>query len=190
MRKSCLETLIDSTEKQIQDALRPYEVEVKLLKQIPGINQTAAATVIAEIGTDMNQFPNEKHLTSWAGMAPGNNESAGKKKNTKINPGNKYLKVILIQSALAAVKNKQTYYSAFFKRLLIRVGSKKALVAVGRKILATAYFVIGGHLKYEELGATFLDERSHERKVSYYKRQLESLGKNVMLSDAEKTIAA
>lgn len=185
-----LERLIAALEEKIRENLKSYEVEVNLLKTIPGVNDTAAAVIIAEIGTDMTQFPSEKHITSWAGMAPGNNESAGKKKNTKINPGNNYLKAILVQSAWVAVKKKETYYGSAFKRLFIRIGSKKSIIAIGRKMLTAIYFVLGKGVPYKELGSNFLDGKNHERKVNYYKKQLENLGKNVIVTNQENIVPA
>lgn len=178
-----VEALIAGVENQIQDALKPYEVEINLLKTIPGVSNVSAATIIAEVGVDMTQFPDEKHLTSWAGVAPGNNESAGKKKSARINPGNKYLKIILLQASLAAVKNKGTYYSSLFKRLLIRIGSKKALIAVSRKILTAVYFVISKSTDFQELGADFLDSKTLDRKINYHKKQLENLEKSLSIFD-------
>lgn len=185
-----LEVIISDLENQVQEAIKPYQEQVNLLKTIPGIGDIAVATIIAEVGVDMNQFPTAKHLTSWAGIAPGNNESAGKKKSARINPGNNHLKRILIQSALAAIKNKATYYNAAFRRLIPRTGAKKAVVAIGRKILTAVYFVIGKNVPYKELGANFLDAKTYDRKVNYHKKQLENLGKNVILSNLENTIPA
>jgi len=185
-----LEALIVDIENQITTYLEQYEREVNLLKTIPGIGNTSVATIIAEIGINMNQFPTAQHLTSWAGVAPGNNESAGKQKSTRINPGNRHLKIILIQVALAAIKDKDSYYYASYKKLAFRIGHKKALVAIARKILTVAYFVMGQMQPYKELGAHFLDDKTRDKKVSYHKKQLESLGKNVVLTNLENTISA
>jgi len=185
-----LEALILDVENEITTHLNQYEREVNLLKTIPGIGDASVATIIAEIGINMNQFPTAKHLTSWAGVAPGNNESAGKQKSTRINPGNKHLKIILIQVALAAIKDKDSYYHASYKRLALRIGHKKALVAIARKILVAAYFVIDQTQPYKELGANFLDDKTRDRKVNYYKKQLEILGQNVVLVNSENTISA
>lgn len=180
---------ITEIEKLIDNALKDYESEIKLLKTIPGISDTSAAVILAEMGNDTSQFPSANHLTSWAGMTPGHKESAGKKKSTKINPGNNFLKIILIQTALAAVKSKNTFYQAKYKNLIIRKGHKKAIIAIGRKILALIYHVLDARESYEELGAEYLDKRLTEKKIAYYKKQLEALEKNVNLTDAKIAIA-
>lgn len=180
-----LELLINTIEQHISTTLKSYEAEVKLLKTIPGIANAGVATLIGEIGVDMKQFHSEKHLTSWAGLAPGNNESAGKKKSTKINPGNRHLKPILVQCAWTAVRYKETYYNAVFQRLRLRLGAKKAIIAVARKMLTAAYFILLNNTDYRELGANFFDAKSRDKKIDYYKKQLEKLGKNVLLINTE-----
>lgn len=169
-----LDHLINCVEAKIQESLEEYAQNVELLKTIPGVSDNSVATIIAEIGVNMEQFPKAKNLTSWAGMAPGNNESAGIKKSSRINPGNRYLKIILLQVALAAVKTKNTFYNANFNRLRIKTGAKKALVAIGRKILTSAYYILKQRVPYNEIGA-FLDPKTHARKVLYHITQLEKL---------------
>lgn len=186
-----LEHLIKEVEEQIQSHLLQYETEVELLKAIPGISDTAAAVIIAEIGTNMAQFPTEHHLTSWAGLAPGNHESAGKKKNARINKGNAYLKRVLLQVAWVAVKQKNTYWHAAFRALLARRGQKKALIAIGRKILVTIYHIITNKIFYKELGSSYIDEKLHSKRLKYHQKQLECLGYNVAISaKTEMPIAA
>lgn len=185
-----IESLIDTIEQQISDTLTSYEAEVKLLKTIPGIGNAGVATLIGEIGVNMDQFHSEKHLTSWAGLAPGNNESAGKKKSTRINPGNSYLKPMLVQCAWTAVKYKDTYYSALFQRLRLRLGAKKAIIAVARKMLAAAYFILRDNTDYRELGANFFDAKTRDKKINYYTKQLEKLGKSVSLTNTETATVA
>jgi transposase len=185
-----LESLIHTVEQQIGNTLKSYEAEVSRLKTIPGIASAGVATLVAEIGVDMNQFHSEKHLASWAGLAPGNNESAGKKKSVKINPGNTYLKPMLVQCAWTAVKYKETFYNALFQRLRLRLGAKKAIIAVARKILTTAYFVLLNNTDYRELGANFIDAKSRDKKINYYKKQLENLGKSVLLTNSETATTA
>ncbi len=170
-----LENAIKEIDAEIDQELSPYAEKIELLKTIPGVGDTAAATIIAEIGTNMDQFPTSQNLTSWAGMAPGNNESAGKNKNSRINPGNKYLKVTLLQSAWAAIRQKDTFWRATYNRKAPRIGKKKAAVAIGRKMLVVAYHILKENVPYHELGAEFGDKRLRLKRIEYHSKQLEQL---------------
>ena len=121
-----MEDIIENLQERIDELLRSYQEEYELLQTIPGVKEKAAAAIIAEIGTNMEQFPSENHLCSWAGIAPGNNESAGKKKSSKITKGSKALKNTLVQSAWAASRTKDTYLSSKYKSLVGRRGKKEA----------------------------------------------------------------
>ena len=137
-----LETAIAEYDQRIEEQIRPFVEYVPLLDTIPGINQTAAFAIIAEIGANMDQFPNEHHLSSWAGMCPGNNESAGKHRSGKTRHGSKWLRSLLVEIAWAAARTKGTYFSAQFKRLASRRGKKRALIAVAHSILIVIYHVM------------------------------------------------
>ena len=137
----------------------------------------------------MDQFPTEDHLCSWAGIAPGNNESAGKKKSGKITKGSKALKNILVQSAWAASKTKDTYLSSKYKSLVGRRGKKRALIAVAHKILQIAYFIIKDKQPYKELGGNHLELRKEQTIVKGLKKRFEKLGYNIKIQKEEVKVA-
>ena len=131
---------ISDIDSMINSLVEPYDNAVKLLCTIPGVDRNSAITIISEIGTDMTQFSNSKRLCCWAGLTPGNNESAGKKKSVRITRAGVYLKPALVQVAHAAVKsNKSPYYKAKYERIMKRRGKKRAIIAISRMILTAAY---------------------------------------------------
>jgi transposase len=158
-----------------------HEVEeaVKLLQTIPGIGQSVAQTVVAEIGARMGQFPSDAHLSSWAGMCPGNNESAGKRRSGKTTKGSPYLRAALVQAGWAASCTKQTYLSSQYHRLYKRSGRKKALVAVGHSLLVIIYHVLKNKAGYEELGGNYFDTLQVDRQRKRLIEKLKSLGVTV-----------
>ena len=134
---------ISDIDSMIDSLVEPYENAVQLLCTIPGIDRSSAITIISEIGTDMTQFSNSKRLCCWAGLTPGNNESAGKKKSVRITRAGVYLKPALVQAAHAAVKsNKSPYYKAKYERIMKRRGKKRAIIAVARMILTAVYHML------------------------------------------------
>ena len=134
---------ISDIDSMIDSLVEPYENAVQLLCTIPGIDRSSAIIIISEIGTDMTQFSNSKRLCCWAGLTPGNNESAGKKKSVRITRAGVYLKPVLVQVAHAAVKsNKSPYYKAKYERIMKRRGKKRALIAVARMILTAVYHML------------------------------------------------
>ncbi len=167
---------------EIERVIAPFSEKVELLDTIPGVNRRVAETIIAEIGADMSQFPTHRHLASWAGMCPGNDESAGKRRSGRTRKGSKWLRSALIEAARAASRSKGTYLSAQYARLRGRRGSKKAAVAVGHSILVIAYHILEREVPYEELGEDHLDQRrSNEAYTKRLVRQLERLGHQVAL---------
>ncbi len=148
---------------------------MELLQTIPGVGKDAAAGILAEIGSNMDQFPNERHLASWAGRSPGNNESAGKK-SSRIRHGDKYLKVLLVQCAWAATRTKNTYLRSKYESLVVRRGKKRALIAVGHKILIAAYFILKDQVPYQDLGAGFLDNKRKTNQIQHHLKRLKELG--------------
>jgi transposase len=152
-----------------------------ILDAIPGIGLRVAETILAELGTDMSRFPSAAHASSWAGLAPGQHESAGKRKSTRIRDGNKYLRSALIQAAWAAVKQPDTFLSAFYRRLAARRGKKKAIVALAHKILVLIYTLLSTGQVYQERGAAALDERQKDRIVHRLERRIAQLGYTVHL---------
>ena len=176
-----LEGMVEEYEQRIDEQVRPFFELIPLLDTIPGINKTAAAAVIAEIGADMSQFPDEHHLSSWAGMCPGNNESAGKHRSGKTRHGSKWLRSTLVEIAWAASRTKGSYFRAQYRRLAPRRGKKRALVAVGHSILTVVYHVIKNKVPYNELGEDFFDKTNSDRLKKHYAKRLESLGYEVIL---------
>ena len=149
------------------------------LDAIPGVNQTTIENVIAEIGVDMHHFPTAGHLASWAGMCPGNEESAGKRKRTKTTKGNRWLRRALSEAAWAASHTKDTYLSAQYRRLAGRRGKKRALVALGHTLLIIIYHVIAHRCDYKELGADYFLRLEPERIKRYLVKRLQQLGYDV-----------
>lgn len=152
-----------------------------IMDAIPGIGIRVTEIVLAELGTDMSRFPSSGHLSSWAGLAPGQQESAGKRKNTRIRDGNKYLRSALIQAAWAAVKQPGTFLSAFYHRLAGRRGKKKAIIALAHKILVIIYTLLRTGQVYQERGATALDEQQKDRIIHRLERRIAQLGYKVHL---------
>jgi transposase len=175
------EQIIFKLQEQIDKQLKENELmlDAELLATIPGVGKDGAAYIIAEIGNNMDQFPSEQHLASWAGMSPGSNESAGKKKSTRITHGDKYLKVLLVQFAWAATRTKGTYLRSKYDSLVGRRGKKRALIAVGHKILVAAYFILKDKVAYKELGAEYLQELKKGKQIKRHIQLLKELGVDI-----------
>ena len=175
------ELLIKELDKQIDNQLKENEMvlDAELLSTIPGVDKEAAAYILSEIGNDMERFPDEQHLASWAGLSPGNNESAGKKKSSRTTHGDKWLKAMIVQCAWAATRTKGTYLRSKYDSLAGRRGKKRALVAVGHKIIIATYFILKNKESYKELGGNFLDKRNREKQIKRHLRQLRDLGVDV-----------
>jgi hypothetical protein len=156
---------------------------------IPGIGSRVAETIVAELGTDMSRFPTGAHASSWAGLAPGQHESAGKRKTTRIRHGNRYLRSALLQAAWAAVKQSDTFLAAFYRRLAARRGKKKAIIALAHKILVLVYTLLKTGQVYQERGAAALDERQKDRIVHRLERRIAQLGYKVHLEPVTATAA-
>lgn len=167
---------IDCIEKRIDKYLNSMRSDVELLLTIPGVSVQITAGILAEIGNDMTAFPSAKHLASWAGMCPGNNESAGKKYSSKITHGNKYLKTTLVEAAWAASHSKDCLMAAKHKTIAARRGGKKANIAIGHKILTAAYFVLRDKTPY--LLSTqnkAIEEQRRLKRIQRLERQLADL---------------
>ena len=178
---SHLEELIARLGARIEEALAPFAQAQERLQTIPGVSQRVAETVLAEVGTNMDQFPSAEHLASWAGMSSGNNESAGKRRSGRTTKGNRWLKRILVQAAWAASHTKGTYLAGQYHRLAKRRGKKRALVAVGHTLLVIIYHVLKRGTTYQELGPNFLDRLEPERLTRQLVKRLEALGHKVTL---------
>jgi transposase len=147
-----LEDSVAAFDARIEAALSPFHDIVERLKEVPGLGATAIETVIAEIGIDMSQFPSAGHLLSWAGFVPRLDESAGKRRSTRIKKGAPWLKLVLLQSAWGAARKKNSYLQAQFLRLKARRGAKKAAIAVAASILTTVYHMLRDGTYYQDLG--------------------------------------
>ena len=158
-----------------------FNQAIALLDTIPGVNQRTAEVIVAELGTDMSRFPTVKHATAWAGLAPGNNQSAGKRYSGKTRDGNQALQAALSEAAWAATRTKDTYLSAQYRRLAARRGKKRAIVAVAHSILVSVYYMLSRHEPYRELGADYFDERKKTSVVNHLLKRLEKLGFAVAL---------
>ena len=168
-------------EQHIQEKLQPYATQLALLQEIPGVDWTLAAVIIAELGVDMKVFGNVPQLASWAGICPGSNESAGKRKSSRIPQGNVYLKTALVEAANAAARAKGTYLRDKFFRLKARRGYKRATVAVAHKILVAIYHMFSHHVSYKELGDLYLDHLNKHHLTRNLVHRLERLGYTVTL---------
>jgi transposase len=172
---------------ELEQSADPFVAEAaKLLDTIPGVAEQVAQTIISEIGVDMSRFPSDRHLSSWAGMCPGNNESAGKRRSGKTTKGSRYLRSALVQAAWAASHTKGTYLSAQYHRLVKRMGKKKALIAVGHSILVIVYYVLARRVSYQELGGDYFDRHQDlEAQRARLIRKLESLGVKVTVESLQ-----
>ncbi len=171
-----LDSSIGQLEAQARAAIEPFRHRVEQLKTIPGISDTAAHVLLAEIGTDMNVFPSSSHLLSWAGMCPRSDESAGKRRSTRLRHGAPWLKATLIQIAWAATRRKDSYFRALFHRLKARRGPKKAIVAVAASILTTVYHLLRDGTVYQDLGPGHFDGTNRDRAAKSLVRRLQALG--------------
>ena len=180
-----LEALVAEFGKRITEKLAPFAQEMELLKTIPGIHERTAQVLLAEIGPDLTPFPTAAHLASWAGVCPGNNESAGKRRSGRTRKGNQWLRSALIQMAWAASRTKNTYLSVHFQRLSARRGAKRAAVAVSHSLLVIIYNVLTRRTPYQDLGADYLDRRNEERLTRRLIARLERLGHKVAIEPRE-----
>jgi transposase len=168
-------------DKRIEEKLEPYRDLHRLLIEIPGVDWVVAAVIIAELGVDMSVFVSTYHLASWAGVCPGNNESAGKRKTGRTRKGNVHLRTMLVQAAIAGSRNKGTYLRDKFYRLKARRGGKRAALAIAHKILVATYHILSTGVAYKDLGDVYLDQLSERRVTNNLVRRLERLGYDVKL---------
>ena len=176
-----LETLIAQLDAQVAERLRPFDEVIARMDEIPGVGRRTAEVILAEIGLDMGRFPTDKHLSSWSGMCPGNHESAGKRKSGKTRKGSPWLRSALVEAAHAAARKKGSYLSSLSHRLAARRGKKKATVAVGHSLLVIIYHLLQEGTHYQDLGASYYDERDREAATRRAVRRLERLGYQVTL---------
>ncbi len=185
-----LDETIARFDEQVREACVPFEEAVELLDTIPGISRQSAETIVSEMGSDMSRFQDANHLAAWAGVAPGNNESAGKRYSGKTRKGNKVLRTSLVQAAHAAVRVKDTYLAAQYRRLAGRRGKKKAIGAVAHSILVISYYMLLRKVPYHETGADFFDRLNSEATAQRLVKRLQQLGYAVEVSLPPVSVAA
>lgn len=166
---------------EAQCAPLTWQAAIDLLDTAPGVDQKLAQQVLAEMGIDMKQFPTAGHFAAWAGLAPGNRQSGRKRYNARLSDGNQTLRTILVQGAWAAVRTKDTYLSALYRRLSARRGKKRAIVAVAHSMAVSFYHMLARHEPYHELGADYFDQRSKGVKTDWLLKQFHKLGYSVSL---------
>lgn len=179
-----LASRIASMDDIIDEYMSDYGTAIEMLEQIPGVGKRSAEIILAEIGLDMERFPTSAHLASWAGVSPGNNESAGKRKSGKSTKGNKILKSTLAQSAKTAAKNKNSFFHAQYQRISIRRGKNRATIAVAHSILISIYHMLKDGMEFVDLGADYYNQFNTEKKANSYIKKLESLGYAVAIEKA------
>jgi transposase len=185
-----LDEAIDRVSAEVAERVQPFDAEIMRLDAVPGVGRRTAEALVAEIGIDMTRFPSPAHLASWAGMCPGNHESAGKQQGGKSRSGNKWLKAALVEAAQAVARTRGTYLAAQFRRLAARRGKQKASVAVGHSLLVIAYHLLAHGHEYDDLGANYFDERDRQLVQRRLVRRLEGLGYRVQLEPLVATTPA
>jgi transposase len=171
-----LETAVAAIEARIGDALGPFRAAVSLLTTMPGLSETTARVLIAEIGTDMTRFPSVGHLISWAGFCPRLDESAGKRRSTRTRQSARWLKPTLVNAAWAATRKRDSYLRAQFLRIKSRRGAKKAILAVASSMLTAAYFMLRDGVEYHDLGPRYFADRDKEQLTKRLLQRLRDLG--------------
>lgn len=179
-----LESEIKEVDGRLGAALEPFRVAAERLSTMPGISLVAAEVIVAEIGTDMARFPTSAHLVSWAGLCPRNDESAGKRRSTRVRPGAPWLKTTLVQAAWAASRTRGSYFRAQFSRIKSRRGPKKAILAVAASMLTSAYHMLRDGVDYKDLGADHFDRCDRDKTAQRLVRRLEELGLHVEVRSA------
>ncbi len=176
-----LDAELADMDQKTEAAMESHQDLIERLCTIPGVDKTTARTLIAELGTDMSQFPDAAHAASWAGLCPGNAESAGKRFSGRTRKGDRYLRRILVQSAWAAARTKDCFFAALFHRIAHRHGMKKAVVAVAHRLLTVAYLLIRDGGVYAERGGDYFDRRNPARTAKKLTKRLEQIGFAVVL---------
>jgi transposase len=176
-----LEEAIERLSAEVEGVIAPFSRQVELLDTIPGVDRRGAEVIVAEVGVDMGRFPADAHLASWAGMCPGNNESAGKHRSGGTRKGSKWLRTALVEAGNSAARTKDTYLRALYQRIKSRQGHKKAVVALGHSILVAAYHILSQGVPYAELGGDYFQKRDTDAHIRRLVGQLERLGHKVTL---------
>ena len=168
---------IKNLDDEIDNFMKPEEKQATaVIEDVTGIGHTSAQAIISVIGTYMSRFPTDAHMASWAGLCPGNNESAGKRKSGKIRKGNALLRSTLVTCAHAATRNKSSYFYAQFTRISAHRGPKRAYVAVAHSMLVAIYHILKDGVVFKDLGADYYNQFNKERKINAYLKKLKALG--------------
>jgi transposase len=179
-----LDTAIAEIDAEVNRDLDPFQQAVRQLQTIPGVSDLTAQVIVSEIGIDMSRFPTAGHLISWAGLCPRNDESAGKRRSTRLRKGAPWLKTTVVQCAWAASRKKASYLQAQFQRLRSRRGPKKAICAVAASILTAAYHMLRDGTFYQDLGADHFHRYAPEVQANRLARQIAKLGFKCTLTPA------
>jgi transposase len=178
-----LDRAIAKVDEEVDRVVEPFRICVEQLTSIPGVSDVVAQVIVSEIGTDMSRFPTAGHLRSWAGLCPRNDESAGKRRSTRLRKGGNWLKTTLVQAAWSAARKKDSYLQAQFLRLKSRRGPKKAVIAVAASILTAAYHMLQEGTFYEDPGANYFTHRDRERSKNRLVQRLANLGYEVEIRE-------
>src|SRR5271167_2428404 len=177
-----LDASIATIDQQVESGMAPFRTAVELVTSVPGVSGLGAQVIISEIGTDMSRFPSDGNLISWAGICPRNDETAGKRRSTRLRKGAPWLKTTLVQCAWAAVRKKDSYLQAQFFRIKARRGPKKAIMAVAASILTAIYHMLKDGTLYQDLGSNHFQARSKGQQTQRLVKRLADLGFDVALT--------
>jgi transposase len=186
-RMEVIEADLRTLDARIEEKVEPFQAQRRLLQQIPGVDALIAVTIIAEIGVDMTVFGNAQRLAAWAGVCPGNHESAGKHKSAATRKGNVHLKTALVTAAVCGARKKGSYFKDKYHRLRARRGRMRAAMAIAHKILVAAFHLLAKGVPFHELGESFLDQQARQRTTKHLVRRLNSLGYEVLLRPTAAT---
>jgi transposase len=181
---AALEDALRDVDAAVGKSMAPISYAADLLKTMPGVSDIVAHVIVAEIGADMTRFPSAGHLVSWAGLCPRNDESAGKRRSTRVRKSGTWLKTTLVTAAWAAVRKKDSYLRSQFLRLKARRGPKKAILAVAASMLTAAYYMLRDGVEYQDLGPDHFDRRDKSKAITRLVRRLHDLGCEVELKHA------
>jgi len=173
---------IAKIDREVEASIAPFRTAVEQVSSVPGVKDLSARVIVSEIGTDMSRFASDAHLISWACLCPRNDESAGKRRSTRIRKGSPWLKTTLVQCAWAATRTKDSYLNAQFHRIKARRGPKKAIMAVAASILTAIYHMLKDGTFYQDLGPNHFDPRTKERQKNRLIKRLADLGYVVELA--------
>lgn len=179
-----LQVAMKEVDDSVGKTLEPIQARAQLLTTMPGVSDIAASVIVAEIGVDMTRFPSPGHLVSWAGMCPRNDESAGKRRSTRLRKGGTWLKTTLVTCAWTAVRTKDSYLKAQFLRLKARRGAKKAIMAIAASMLTACFFMLRDEVPYKDLGAQHFDRHDTGKTIGRLVKRLEALGCEVDIKRA------